>query len=56
MQRLLVMAGEDPGPVDGFLGPKSFAAMEVFVQGANWGTPIPDVIDALDASLCDTPN
>lgn len=56
MQRLLVMAGEDPGPVDGFLGPKSFAAMEVFVQGANWGTPIPEVIAALDASLCDTPN
>lgn len=52
LQRLLVMAGEDPGPVDGFLGPKSFAAMEIFVEGANWDTSIVDVIALLDARLC----
>lgn len=52
LQRLLTMAGTDPGPVDGFLGPKSFAAMEEFVEGANWGTSISDTIAVLDAHLC----
>ncbi|MEP1962630.1 peptidoglycan-binding domain-containing protein [Tateyamaria sp.] len=53
MQRLLVMAGQDPGPVDGFLGPRTFLAMETFVTGANWGTSIAKVIALLDARLCE---
>lgn len=56
LQRLLAMAGEDPGPADGFLGPKTFAAMEVFVEGANWDTSVPDVIALLDARLCGAAN
>lgn len=52
LQRLLTLAGRDPGPVDGFLGPKSFAAMEAFVPGAGWGTSIPATIAAVDEYLC----
>lgn len=52
MQRLLLLAGEDPGPVDGFLGPQSFAAMAAFVDNPGWDTPIRDVIAAIDAQLC----
>ncbi len=56
MQRLLIMAGEDPGPVDGILGPLTFAGMEPFVAGADRNTPIPDVIALLDAQLCAAAN
>lgn len=52
MQRLLVLAGEDPGPVDGLVGPRTFSAMEPFVAGADQNTSIPDVISLLDARLC----
>ncbi|WP_375279826.1 peptidoglycan-binding protein [Pseudooctadecabacter sp.] len=55
LQRLLLLAGQDPGPVDGFLGPKSFAAMGAFVDDPGWNTPISDVIAILDAQLCDAP-
>lgn len=52
LQRLLKMAGADPGPIDGFLGPKSFAAMDAFVEDAGWGTSILDTIKLLDEHLC----
>ena len=52
LQRLLKMAGADPGPIDGFLGPKSFAAMDVFVEDAGWGTSISNTIELLDKHLC----
>lgn len=53
MQRLLILLGEDPGPVDGFLGPASFKAMDVFVEDSNWGTSITNVIAVLDALHCE---
>ena len=52
MQRLLTIAGEDPGPVDGLLGQRTFSAMEPFVQGADGNTSILDMIALLDARLC----
>ncbi|UWR22014.1 peptidoglycan-binding protein [Sulfitobacter sp. S190] len=52
MQRLLVLLGEDPGPVDGFLGPKSFAAMNAFVSNAGWGTSIPELVNVLSERHC----
>lgn len=53
MQRLLILLGEDPGPVDGFLGPATFKAMDVFVEDSNWETSIIDVISVLDALHCE---
>jgi len=53
LQRLLHMAGENPGPVDGFLGPKSFAAMESFVENPSWATSIPATIALVDRHLCE---
>ena len=53
LQRLLILLGEDPGPVDGFLGPATFAAMEAFVEDANWDTSIMDVIALLDNLHCE---
>lgn len=53
MQRLLILLGEDPGPVDGFLGPATFKAMDVFVEDSNWDTSITSVISVLDALHCD---
>jgi hypothetical protein len=53
MQRLLILLGEDPGPVDGFLGPASFKAMGVFVEDPNWDTSITDVISVFDALHCE---
>lgn len=53
MQRLLILLGEDPGPVDGFLGPASFKAMDAFVEDANWHTSITDVIVLLDTLHCE---
>jgi hypothetical protein len=52
MQRLLIMAGEDPGPVDGVLGALTFSAMEAFAAGVDRNTSISDVIALLDARLC----
>ena len=52
MQRLLTLLGEDPGPVDGFLGPKTFAAMAAFVDDPGWGTAIPNVIKDLAEQHC----
>lgn len=52
MQRLLVLLGEDPGPVDGFLGPQSFAAMEAFMSNPGWGTSIPEFVSALSELHC----
>lgn len=52
MQRLLVMLGTDPGPVDGFLGPATFRAMDEFVEDSGWDTSIPDLIATLDAAHC----
>ncbi|WP_242650963.1 peptidoglycan-binding domain-containing protein [Yoonia tamlensis] len=53
MQRLLILLGEDPGPVDGVLGPASFKAMGAFVDDSNWNTSIKNVISALDALHCE---
>jgi hypothetical protein len=53
MQRLLILLDEDPGPVDGFLGPASFKAMDIFIDDSNWDTSIADVIVVLDALHCE---
>lgn len=53
MQRLLTLLGEDPGPVDGYLGPATFQAMDAFVDGSNWDTSITDTIAVLDALHCE---
>lgn len=53
LQRLLTLAGTDPGPVDGFLGPQTFKALDTFVPDSNWGTSVPDAITVLDAVLCE---
>ncbi|AGI67013.1 hypothetical protein OAN307_c13250 [Octadecabacter antarcticus 307] len=53
MQRLLVMAGSDPGPVDGFLGPRTFRAMDNFVVDSGWATSVDEVIILLDKLLCE---
>lgn len=52
MQRLLTIAGENPGPIDGLLGARTYSAMAFFAQGENWKTSIPDFIALLDARLC----
>lgn len=52
LQRLLVLLGEDPGPVDGFLGPQTFAAMEAFVTDPSWSTPIPELVTVLSQMHC----
>lgn len=52
LQRLLFLLGEDPGPVDGFLGPRSFFAMEAYVNNPGWSTPIPDLITELSEQHC----
>ena len=52
MQRLLVLLGKDPGPVDGFLGPQSFSAMEAYVSNPGWGTPIADLVSVLSEQHC----
>jgi hypothetical protein len=53
MQRLLLMVGSDPGPVDGFLGPRTFAAMDDFVEDSGWNTSTTDVITLLDKLHCE---
>jgi len=53
MQRLLILLGEDPGPVDGFLGPATFKAMDALVDDSNWETSITDVISVFDALHCE---
>ncbi len=52
LQRLLTMAGQNPGPVDGFLGQQTFTAMQAFVPNAGWSTSVPDTIALVDAFLC----
>lgn len=52
MQRLLVLLGKDPGPVDGFLGPQTFTAMEAFVSNPGWGSPIPELVIVLSELHC----
>ncbi len=52
MQRLLIMLGEDPGPVDGFLGPQTFNAMEAFVSNPGWGSSIPELVIVLSEQHC----
>lgn len=52
LQALLVLAGSDPGPADGFLGPQTFKAMDDFIEDSGWDTSIPDMIDLLDGVLC----
>lgn len=52
LQRLLILLGEDPGPVDGFLGPNTFSAMAPFIDNPNWNTPIPDLLIELSIQHC----
>lgn len=52
MQRLLVLLGEEPGPVDGLLGPQSFAAMRAFTDNPGWATSVPDLVAVLDEQHC----
>jgi hypothetical protein len=53
MQRLMALIGSDPGPVDGFLGPQTFKAMEDFVDQPGWETSTTEVITLLDTLLCE---
>ncbi|MEJ6399117.1 hypothetical protein [Yoonia sp. 208BN28-4] len=52
MQRLLLLLREDPGPVDGFLGPQTFAAMAPFIDNPGWSTPISDAVTVLSEKHC----
>lgn len=52
LQRLLLIAGENPGQVDGVLGPKSLAAIEAFSPGASANRTVPEVIALLETYLC----
>lgn len=53
LQSLLVAAGADPGPVDGFIGGKTLNALaEVLGPSAN-GLSVPDAVTAMDQLLCD---
>jgi hypothetical protein len=52
LQRLLLIAGENPGQVDGVLGPKSIAAIEAFSPGSSVNRTVPEVIALLETYLC----
>ncbi|KQI70976.1 hypothetical protein AN191_14795 [Loktanella sp. 5RATIMAR09] len=52
LQRLLVIAGENPGQVDGVLGPKSLAAIEAFSPGSSASRTVPELIALLETYLC----
>jgi hypothetical protein len=52
LQRLLILVGEDPGQVDGVLGPKSIAAIEAFSTGSSANRTVPEVIALLETHLC----
>jgi hypothetical protein len=52
LQRLLIVAGENPGQVDGVLGPKSIAAIEAFSPGSSVNRTVPEVIELLETYLC----
>ncbi|WP_019954945.1 peptidoglycan-binding domain-containing protein [Yoonia vestfoldensis] len=52
LQRLLTSAGQDPGEIDGVLGPKSYAAIEAFAVGASTNRTVPQIITLLETQLC----
>ncbi len=47
------MVGSDPGPIDGFLGPKTFAAMDDCLEDSGWSVSTTDVITLLDKLHCE---
>ncbi|WP_342069015.1 peptidoglycan-binding domain-containing protein [Yoonia algicola] len=56
LQRLLVIAGENPGQVDGVLGPKSISAIEAFSPGSSANRTVPELISLLETYLCGPQN
>lgn len=55
LQNLLVAAGQDPGPVDGILGAKTFGALVAVLGPDARALAIADAIAAMDAHLCTPP-
>lgn len=53
LQRLLVAAGTDPGPVDGFVGNGTRTALAEVLGASSRGLAIPDAIAALDKFMCE---
>lgn len=52
LQRLVVLGGADPGPIDGFLGKRTQAAIVELLGQKAQTMPIPEAIIALDQLLC----
>lgn len=53
LQRLLVAAGADPGPVDGFVGNGTRKAIAEILGESSRGLAIDDAIVALDLLMCE---
>lgn len=56
LQRLLVVAGVDPGPVDGLVGGGTRKALVEVLGAASNDLDIPAAVAALDRFLCETTN
>ncbi|MGJ8597560.1 peptidoglycan-binding domain-containing protein [Sulfitobacter sp.] len=56
LQRLLVAAGADPGPVDGYVGGKTNEALAGILGEESTKLSIADAIGALDLWMCDNQN
>jgi hypothetical protein len=52
-QRLLVIAGQDPGPVDGFLGPLTFQAFESIIDETATAISTADAIKLVEDFICE---
>lgn len=52
-QRLLVIAGQDPGPVDGFLGPRTFLAFENIIDETATAISTTDAIKLVEDFICE---
>ena len=52
LQRLVLMAGGNPGPIDGLPGELTFEAVVEVLNDGTENLPIANIIDALDAMVC----
>lgn len=52
LQRLLVIAGANPGAIDGLLGPNTFQALASYVDDPSWDISVPAAIATVDAAIC----
>ncbi len=55
LQRLLLEAGANPGPLDGFVGARTRRALEQVLGASAANLAEPDAISALDNALCGDP-